>query len=314
MRFSEETDGDEIVMTYNINRRDVSVQVFQDDCSTMVNETVIGVSHTTIPASPTHSTLEISLDVHQDSLVGNPIYSATDTENGLLELCTRVDLLAADGTPVVFHELKHVIRVQLTSSFTVTAIELERTGAAEDEISVDLEYGVTACHCNDDFDCQTEGAVSQNQIVNICVQTSVNTILISEIRTLELSQAGLSHVTIANGEAGDFTDVILNPNGDGQKAVIQTILLSSFFASDEPEDVLASGSVALTFVDESGTARNLRAEMSFDSRDLQDEEVQETGYVVTLAVASESEEDSSASSAGLSVAIVALVAATFTLI
>ena len=145
VRFSIETESDEIVMLYNIHNRDVSVEVFQQDCETKVSDTVIGVTFNAIPSSPARGVLEVRLDVVQDALAGNPIYTSIDNENGLLELCTRVDLLATDGTPVVFHELVHTIRVRMTSGFAITGLELERADATEDKFSVDLEYGTFAC-------------------------------------------------------------------------------------------------------------------------------------------------------------------------
>ena len=113
VRFSDEAAG-EVVVTYDIHHRDVSVQIFQGDCSTPVPETVVSVSHTSIPASSNHDTLEVTMDIHHDQLVGSPIYSSIDNENGLFELCTLVELLTTSGTPVVFHELQHAIHVSRT--------------------------------------------------------------------------------------------------------------------------------------------------------------------------------------------------------
>ena len=319
VRFSDEAEG-EVVMTYDVHRRDVSVQIFQSDCRTPVPETVVSVSHKTIPASANHDTLEITMDIHHDQLVGSPIYSSIDNENGLFELCTLVELLTSDGTPVVFHELMHAISVSLTAGFITDIIDVERLGATQDEFSVDLEYAVSACKCDENFECDEDSVVSQNEIVNICVETGNSTLYISGIRSLELRQDSLSHATIVNSEAGEFTSVILQPDGDGKKAVIQTILFSSFFASEEPADVVASGSVTVAFANETGDSRNLRAEMNFGSRDLlenedgNEEEINEAGYEVSFAITNEPDKASSASATALSVAFVALLAGTFTLL
>lgn len=210
-------------------------------------------------------------------------------------------------------------QVSLTAGFITDIIDVERLGATQDEFSVDLEYAVSACKCNEDFECDEDSVVSQNEIVNICVETGNSTLYISGIRSLELRQDSLSHATIANSEAGEFTSVILQPDGDGKKAVIQTILFSSFFASDEPADVVASGSVTVAFADETGDSRNLRAEVKFGSRNLQEnedgdeEEINEAGYEVSFAITNQSGEESSVSFTGLSLAFVVLMTATLAL-
>jgi len=154
---------------------------------------------------------------------------------------------------------------------------------------------------------------NQNEIVNICVQTSVATLSISEVLSLELSQAGLSHATIANGTAGDFTAVIYSPNGNPQRAVIQTIFISAFFSSDQPVNVTGSGSVTLTFVDNNGISRNLRSSTWLDGRNLQAEGgvdgVQKTEYSVSFAIASDIEETSSAFAIGVSFGFATLIGA-----
>jgi hypothetical protein len=72
-KFTEVATEEEVKLTFSIHRRDATVRVFQEDCRTTVDASVIGLETTRAPATGTKDTLEVFLDIKQDSLcLGEP--------------------------------------------------------------------------------------------------------------------------------------------------------------------------------------------------------------------------------------------------
>jgi hypothetical protein len=71
------------------------VRVFQEDCRTAVDESVIGLVTTRAPVTGAKDTLEVFLDIKQNSISESPIFAEIDTETGKNSICVRVDLLSA---------------------------------------------------------------------------------------------------------------------------------------------------------------------------------------------------------------------------
>ena len=251
IRFSKATANEEIVYNYNSHNRVAKIQVFTDDCKTEVSPDIIEPSLTFMPlrASPTRTNLQVTLDVHHAMLGKSSIFNPVDAETGLLALCARVDLVA--GTPetgqsVVFHEQKVLVTLNLVNNFT-TSLDLARKATHTHVAEVNLEYSVTACQCNDDLKCE-QAVLGSGDLVNICLRSSGDSIFITDVLSLQLTQGNFSHTTAFKGTVDDFTAVVLAPKGDYQLAVIQTFLISSFFEGESPGEVVVSGSCSLSFL------------------------------------------------------------------
>lgn len=207
----------------------------------------------------------------------------TIAESGLISLCTRVDLLDSTNHSIVFHEQKLFITINMLSNFTVSAIDLEKESPDVETVSSDyMPYGVSACQCNPAFECSYSLITQNHSVVYLCVSSASANIEINGVRDLQLSQDNSTYFPINNGTLDNFTSVMLYPSGNGSLAVIQTFLLSAFF--DSAGDVLATGSVSLTFVASDGKRRRLNSPVSLERENSQEQ--QSASFGVKLGVAS----------------------------
>lgn len=252
--FGNETENEEIVLSYNISLRTALVQIFTDDCSTPVTLDVISTYMKTDITSPTHGQLDVTLDVNQNSVVASNIWrDGNTTGEAFIDLCVRVDLVLddADQTSVHFHEQKLYLAIDLSRGFQVTDINLDREDADVDQQDVSLGALLTACQCNLDAECVSDVLV-QGDDVYVCVFSDPETdFVISAVEQLEFSQDTLRITAIDNSTEDALTEVLTV----GKTAIIRTQMRSDFFISSSPDDVIASGSVSLIFGD---AGRSLR--------------------------------------------------------
>jgi hypothetical protein len=277
--FAESTAEEEIKIMFSIHRRDATVQVFQEDCTTAVDESVIGVDTTRSPITGTKDTLEVFLDIKQDSVSESPIFSLIDSEAGKISICVRVDLLSAtDMSSVVFFDQKLFLTVDMTAGFAVTDIDLV-LGIDSVDIGASFDYGMTACQCNEAFECEPQ-SLTQFSDTLICIETNTSNVEIASVRQLVFNQGSLAQNAVDNGAEDELTIVIVS----GKKAVIRTKLASAFFGQDFPENVEAIGVCTLKFVDNNGPVRRLNAPVNIGRILQEDSEGQaaEAGFDVEL--------------------------------
>jgi hypothetical protein len=265
-------------MTFRIHRRNATVRIFQDDCRTALDESVVGLVTKRAPVAGTKDKLEVFLDIKQDSVSESPIFSQIDTETGKISICVRVDLLSAsDMSSVVFYDQQLFATVDMTADFAVQDIGLVR-GFDSVDVGASFDYTCTACQCNESFECESQ-ILNQASDALICIETSATNVEIASIRKLVFNQGLLSQDAISDGAEDELTIV----NVSGKKAVVRTKLTSSFFELDFPESIEAAGVCALKFVDDNGQARRLNAPVNTD-RTLQQTrgDQPEDGFAVEL--------------------------------
>jgi hypothetical protein len=279
VKFAESAAEEEIKIIFSIHRRDATVQVFQEDCTTAVDESVIGVDTTRSPITGTKDTLEVFLDIKQDSVSESPIFSLIDSEAGKISLCVRVDLLSAtDMSSVVFFDQKVFVTVDMTAGFAVTDIALV-LGIDSVDLGASFDYSVTACQCNESFECAPQ-TLTQFSDTLICIETNTPNVEIASVRQLVFNQGSLAQNAVGNGAEDELTIVTVS----GKKAVIRTKLASAFFGQEFPENVEAIGVCTLKFVNDNGTARRLNAPVSIGRILQQDSQGQaaEAGFDLEL--------------------------------
>jgi hypothetical protein len=279
VNFSEVATEEEIKITFSVHRRDATVRVFQEDCRTAVDESVIGLMTTRAPVTGTKDTLEVFLDIKQDSVSESPIFSEIDAETGKISICVRVDLLSAsDMSSVVFYDQQLSLTVDMTADFAVQDIDLVR-GFDSIDVVASFDYTVTACQCNESFECEPQ-ILTQASDALICIETSATNVEIASIRQLVFNQGSLSQNAVSDGAEDELTIV----NVSGKKAVVRTKLTSSFFELDFPEKIVAAGVCTLKFVDDNGQVRRLNAPVN-TGRTLQQiggGQPEEVGFAVEL--------------------------------
>jgi hypothetical protein len=279
VNFTEVATEEEIKITFSIHRRDATVRIFQEDCRTAIDESVIGFETTRVSATGTKDTLEVFLDIKQDSVSESPIFSETDSETGKISICVRVDLLSAtDMSSVVFYDQQLFVTVDMSADFAVTDIDLVR-GFDSVDVGASFDYTVTACQCNESFECEPQ-ILTQASDTLICIETNTTNVEIASIHQLFFNQGSLAQNAIGDGLEDEFTIV----NVSGKKAVVRTKLVAAFFELDFPENIEATGVCTLKFVDDNGQGRRLHAPVS-TSRILQQaggDQPEEVGFAVEL--------------------------------
>jgi hypothetical protein len=253
--FSDESEEDEIKLTYSISHRNTTVKVYDITCENQVPLTVINVSQSRQINSPSLSQLNVALDINQAIVASSSIWTDGQSKaEGLIEICVRVDLVLdnAEKTSVNFHEQKLYLTIGLSQGFTVSQIDLDREAAEEKDEDAQVDFGITSCQCSFDRRCGNEVLV-QGEIVFLCVNAPLDSdIEISDVEELRLTQGSRMINAVRNSTPDALTDVSLL----GKVAFIRTQLPSDLFDRFDPGNLTAVGKVSLRFG--SGHHRHLR--------------------------------------------------------
>jgi hypothetical protein len=281
--FSDGSENEELILNYNISNRRSEITVFEDDCVTIVPDTIIGFSSRTTITTATHSDLKVALDVKQDYLNQSIIWVAGDLPGtGTISLCVRVDLVRDDvkATSVHFHEQKLFVLIDLRQGFTIKNIDEVRVAADTEVLTADIDYGIIACQCNQTLVCANEILV-QGDDVFVCVFSTNTNVSVTGIQSFSLIQGDESLVVdaVIDSVEDDLTLVTLLPN----MAVIRSQMISEFFAVDDPEDISAQGVAFLSLVS-SSSIRYLRVPVDYSH--IRALEKDETGFDVIVTLAS----------------------------
>jgi hypothetical protein len=214
---------------------------------TVVPLTLINATFTQRIATAQTSTLDIFLDIQQDSIQGSSLWTNEGSNSGRINLCVRTDLLLLNHTSVHFHEQRLKILIGLSQGFSISAIDLDRTAPNQESLSVSANYNITSCQCDANYDCISESApaIVQGSNVLICIETLSLGVEIGGVEELDFTQGALSIAAVHNRSWNDLTECYLL----GTKAVCRSQLQSAFFSGTSPQDVVASGVISLRFSD-----------------------------------------------------------------
>ena len=304
--FNDQTDTEEISLTYSIHLRDYEIRIFEEDCLTSVPDSVVGVASGSTISNSTHGSLTVNLDIKQDSVVGSGIWFDGDIGVGFVSLCVRVDLLNddANSTSVQFNEQRLFVTVDLTQDFHVEDIDLERDAPAEETETATINYDIYACQCNASYVCNEE-TLTQGSDIYICVFSNESNVEIASIPVLDFKQGNNTYRVVDEGLEDSLTEVTLGLN-DGKLAVIRSQLISELFENSDPADLLAWGDAVIAFVN--SRTRALRPSIIHGGRRMSDEPAT-AGFNAKVALES-SHDDSSveelADSSGGTAAVVGI--------
>jgi hypothetical protein len=291
--FDDANADNEIQLSYNISHRNVLVQVFEDDCTTAVLPTLVNVTYKTGVVAPDTSKLDIFLDIQQDSIEGSDIWIEEGPNEGRINICVRTDLML-NNTSVHFHEQRIQISIGLSQGFTVSAIDLDREGPDLESEAVSANYNITSCQCDSNYDCIADPAPAlvQGSDVYICIETLSPDTEIAIVEELDFEQGALTIAAVHNSTWNGLTECYFF----GVKAVCRSQLQSAFFSSSSPQDVVATGFIALTFVN--GGNRKLL------TRSLQDEDQSgSASFQVTMSLAGGEQENGGGMSGRIAIGV-----------
>ena len=244
--FSGLTSDAEITLNYNISNRLPVITVWDKNCFASVLPSTVGVTSQITIESPTHSNLEVSLNVKQDTIVGSALWSADGFGVGFVNLCVRVDLVLDDLnlTSVNFYEQKIYVSIGLQQGFSVVDINLNRDEANTTNYKVNVNYDILACQCNEYFICVNDVLVHGSDVF-ICVYSNTSNVKVAEISDLTFRQDELSFSPIFNFTEDAITTVVVTPQG----ALIRSQMRSIFFGNLVTGNVFVEGTAVLSFAE-----------------------------------------------------------------
>jgi len=146
--FDDSTQANEVTLEYLMHIRDYEITLYEDDCLTTLQPSLMTASGSLTPVSPTHGNLTVNLDLDPSNLVGSPIWNDTATGEGLISMCIRVDLvLPGTSLSVHFFEQKLFLTVGLTQGFRVENVDLARIAPDTESVVAEIDSGLYACQC-----------------------------------------------------------------------------------------------------------------------------------------------------------------------
>jgi hypothetical protein len=271
--FDTDTLDSEIVFMYSFtgtanNNKYLEPKLYLADC---VTEGTPGAL--TFDNSTAGNVLTLNVDVVQALIDPSAYYTpAADELSANITFCVRVDYMytplgSSVSESVNFHETKVTIAVDLTAGFNLTSINVERTGADQEEADAELDYPVIAYYCNDgNQELATAPIYNQGDVLQVCIRIddalADEDIFVEDIVTFILSQGGnpalaaAPTTAIQNRQTDPLTLKDCDSVGDG-RCNVKHQLTSKFFDDPSPGDLEVNGIALIGFGTPTGAARKL---------------------------------------------------------
>ena len=246
--FNDESGDEEIILNFNISDRPYEVFLYENDCLSSI--TAISYTAATTSRANGFKNVNLKLDVDQGALQENSDIYSFDTVSmmGTLSFCVKFSLenLMAPGVSINFLETIMNVTIDMKQGFSVVNIHTNRDDASETNRNATVDYYVEAYQCDTDTGTALEDPepLSQGSELSICIKTNGTDVGLTDIKQLNLKQDG-----------GESINAILDSTGNGltdwsceaQMCSARTMLVSSFFAKESPNNVNVTGVVIMSF-------------------------------------------------------------------
>eukprot|EP00586_Coscinodiscus_wailesii_P010118 CAMPEP_0172493940 /NCGR_PEP_ID=MMETSP1066-20121228/32826_1 /TAXON_ID=671091 /ORGANISM="Coscinodiscus wailesii, Strain CCMP2513" /LENGTH=375 /DNA_ID=CAMNT_0013264441 /DNA_START=45 /DNA_END=1172 /DNA_ORIENTATION=- len=287
-------------MSYNMSDEYSGVIVAKDDCSSDLPEGIMDISLVSVvyEGNETFSNITIDVCLNTSAITGSEIYRELDNGDGNFAFCVRGEQYVlpddniTNSMTVNFEETVYNLTIDTDGDFSFD-VDLARESAEEVDETMSFDEYLKVVQCDENrVELTSPEALTQGSILNVCATSRDATIvLVDQIMELKLTQGGGGNefIAIDNG-AETLKSLVISDGTDCVDGVcmVQMILVSKFFAEDEPEDLTLTGSVKLSIPAPSATRRYL--EVSRSERGL---EATESGFEMNIEVKSEPQTDSS---------------------
>jgi len=233
-----------------------------------------------IEGDPSHSNVQVSLDIQKDTIANSNII-----DGNTLELCVRVGLTSDEtGELKVIKKLETNVDIELLfdSNFETVAeaqfgkISLE---SEEDDAQVG-NYNIEACTCNDkeSFACNTN-VLGPDDFLNVCIKSVDTEVEINYLDSLQMTQGENTLDIVQEEQLVDGTISSMSSVKSKNGVHVATVIPASFFSYNEATSAQVSGVVYLKF---KGSRRRLAVEITGQP------EAQATGSTALRALQAES--------------------------
>jgi hypothetical protein len=279
--FNDESKSEEIKMFFNISNRNTRIAVFEADCRSAVDSSVVEARPSFVSGSETYGNLTLSLDMKEESVMQSPIWSWDEEQENLgnIDICVRVELVAQkiDGTSIGVNYLhaELSIAIDMAIGFNSASVEMEEESLGVFGREVSANFVIESCQCNAAWECTSEpAAIVQAEFLNICLSTNSSGTRFESLDSFRLIQSlgegfgKLFDEKVQNGvPMSEVTSVAVNGNGNKLKITTQA---ANFFFLNTDKIVIAEGFAVLEFgatgrrrfLKASVVRRALEAEMS----------------------------------------------------
>jgi len=172
---------------------------------------------------------------------------------GSIKFCTRVTASEL-GVRVSFIETNFDVGFDLTNNtFLLDNVSVESNNPDDFTNNVDVELGVDACHCTEDFICYENGAgpsIGNNEYLSLCLQptgSQSGKVYISNFN-LMLSAGSITYSPVSFGDGTWNPNLMTSTELNEEKNVLQilTIIISDFFILED-KDLKIMGNAFLHF-------------------------------------------------------------------
>jgi len=246
--FSDESSNQEIVMNYNTSARPIDVRLFTGDCVTPISNGAITANSEVVPGNTSgYQDVQVKLDIDTAIIAtsSSSIWSqSTDSSTGYIQFCVQMNVMY-ETTSLNFHETKLALTIAMANSFEVTSLATDRDDAEINNLEAELDYFVEAYQCTPGGD-RLATTLSQGSILTVCIETNATDVRLGSILYLSLDQIGSDAVAtpINNGVTDGLTSALPCV---GNKCIVRTMMLSSFFGQGTTNPVTVSGTAVFAF-------------------------------------------------------------------
>merc|ERR1712157_587789 len=193
----------------------------------------------------------VSFKFNESEMKKSNLWQNASESEGNLSFCIRSDLLLSNNSDVSvsFFETKILLTIDFLaaiSSFTIDGIELEKKNAIV--LNEKSKLNVVSCTCREQVDVVgvhecVYNPIEQNSKLTLCLFPS-NGMIVKHVENVILNQNGEEKFKAVENRNKETNLVSVS---EGQVAVIEMIISSSFFEAENPSPIFVTGNAVLGF-------------------------------------------------------------------
>eukprot|EP00984_Skeletonema_dohrnii_P011306 scaffold4494_cov79-Skeletonema_dohrnii-CCMP3373.AAC.1 len=250
----------EVTINYKIGAgRTYQVEVLKKGCEEAVTGAIVTPTSSTssIEGDPSHSNVQVSLDIQKDTIANSNII-----DGNTLELCVRVGL-TSDETGKVIKKLERDVRIELKfdANFqTVADAQFGKISLVSEEDDAQVGNYIEACTCNDkeSFTCNTN-VLGPDEFLNVCINSADTEMEINYLDSLKMTQGENTLDIVQAEQLVDGTISSMSSVKSKNGVHVATVIPASFFSYDGATSAKVSGVVYLKL---KGSRRRLAVEIT----------------------------------------------------
>eukprot|EP00588_Corethron_pennatum_P013208 CAMPEP_0194266898 /NCGR_PEP_ID=MMETSP0169-20130528/1635_1 /TAXON_ID=218684 /ORGANISM="Corethron pennatum, Strain L29A3" /LENGTH=702 /DNA_ID=CAMNT_0039007673 /DNA_START=135 /DNA_END=2243 /DNA_ORIENTATION=- len=159
---------------------------------------------------------------------------------GIIKFCIKTEAILS-STSVAFRKTNVQLSYDLTeNTFEVIENNISANDISEEEIKVSTAYGVEACICKENLQCETSSEdkdFEQNEMILICVYPNITSASSTEISNFYMNfnqNQQTTYTAVRNRDEGPFATAGLSYiEGNGDRFLVTSRLITALFEGGE---------------------------------------------------------------------------------